>query len=129
MRDLVEHTGVPSLRDVRALRLGRHFRLSPRAKAIVGRDEDENRRLRNELEEGDVFLEVEGMPGPLTLVRGEAGHEEIASAAAITSRYGKSGGRRRTGVLRTVVGGGSGVLVVDPVDRERVRSMMIGKAG
>jgi tRNA U34 2-thiouridine synthase MnmA/TrmU len=127
VRDLLDHCGELRLEDVRLLRLGRHFRLSPTAKVAVGRDQNENHRLGNELKDGDYALEISGQPGPLTLVRGEVSEDDLAVAAAITSRYGKSGGQARTTVLCRQVGNGSMVsMVVEPVDRKRIRSMMIG---
>ena len=127
LRDLLEHDGELRKEDVSILKLGRHFRLSARAKAVVGRDEHENHKLGNELRNGDHALEVSGEPGPLTLVRGGVGEDDLAIAATITARYGKSGGRGATTVLCRRVGDGAMVRIdVGPVDRERVRSKMIG---
>lgn len=127
VRDLLENTGRLHRSDIKLLKLGRHFRLSPRAKAVVGRDRDENLKLGNELKDGDHALEISGQPGPLTLVRGEADESELRLAATITSRYGKSGGRAPTTVLCRRVGGDSARTIrVEPVDRAGVRSLMIG---
>ncbi|MCK4915716.1 MAG: hypothetical protein KAS89_06065, partial [Candidatus Eisenbacteria sp.] len=127
LRDLLEHDGELRKEEVGILKLGRHFRLSAKAKVVVGRDEHENRKLGNELRSGDHALEISGQPGPLTMVRGDAGEEELAVAASITSRYGKSGGRSATTVLCRRVGDGAMVSIrVGPVDRESVRSKMIG---
>ena len=125
VRDLLEHGGELRKEDVKLLKLGRHFRLGARTKAVVGRDEHENRQLRDGLTPADVVLEIDGQPGPLTLVRGEAGDAETNAAAALTSRYGKSGGNERTTVVCRRPGGGETSHVVGPVDRARLRSMMI----
>ena len=127
LRDLLRHAGELWKEDVTLLKLGRHFRLSAGVKAIVGRDQKENHLLANQMREGDHALEVSGQPGPLTLVRGEVTDDELAVAAAITSRYGKSGGRAPTTVLCRKVGGGAAVgMSVGPVDRDVIRSLMIG---
>ncbi|MCK4680867.1 hypothetical protein KAT82_07050 [bacterium] len=127
LRDLLEHDGELRKEEVRVLKLGRHFRLSPKTKAVVGRDKHENHKLGNELRSGDHALEISGQPGPLTMVRGDAGEEELAVAASITSRYGKSGGRSATTVLCRRVGDGAMVSIrIGPVDPESVRSKMIG---
>jgi predicted ribosome quality control (RQC) complex YloA/Tae2 family protein len=68
-------------------KVGRHFRLSPGAKAVVGRNEEENHRLQILARQGDFLLEVKGCGSPITLLWGEAGEEEIHLAAAITARY------------------------------------------
>jgi len=130
LRDLLEHEGELRKEEVSVLKLGRHFRLSPKAKAVVGRDAQENHELGNALRSGDHALEISGQPGPLTMVRGDVGEEELAVAASITSRYGKSGGRSATTVLcRRVGDGGMASIRVGPVDRESVRSKMIGANG
>src|SRR6266498_5555079 len=41
LRELLRHNPDPSLSELHLLRVGRHFRLSPACKAIVGRDEKE----------------------------------------------------------------------------------------
>jgi len=87
MRDLVYSTENFDLNDVNLLKLGRHFRLSPRVKAVVGRNEEENRRIQALVKEGDLLLEVKGCASPVTLLRGDPSEGEIRLAAAITVRY------------------------------------------
>jgi tRNA U34 2-thiouridine synthase MnmA/TrmU len=87
MRDLVRSRPQFSLDDVNLLKVGRHFRLSPGAKAAVGRNEDENRRLLSLARQGDLLFEVNGCGSPVTLLRGEAGERNIHLTAAITARY------------------------------------------
>jgi tRNA U34 2-thiouridine synthase MnmA/TrmU len=74
--------------DVILLSTGRHFRLSPRAKLIVGRSEVENALLEHHLP-GRARLEAKGVLGPVALVEGEPTWEERVLAAAIVARYGK----------------------------------------
>jgi hypothetical protein len=87
MRDLVTHTLDFDLNEVELLKVGRHFRLSPAAKAVVGRDEEENRRIRLLAKPGDYLFEVQTWGSPLTLLRGEVDGDRICLAAAITARY------------------------------------------
>ena len=68
------------------LKVGRHFRISERAKIIVGRDEVENIFLSQHA--GDLIqINCLDVKGPLTLIEGMAGSEEILLAARITARY------------------------------------------
>lgn len=130
LRDLLRQTGELWREDVALLKLGRHFRLSPATKAVVGRDQKENHLLANQMREGDYSLEISGQPGPLTLVRGDVTSDELDVAAAITSRYGKSGGRAPTTVLCRQVGNGSSVsMSVEPVNRDTIKPLMIGIDG
>ena len=74
--------------DVILLSTGRHFRLSPRAKLVVGRTEVENALLEHHVE-GRARLEAKDIPGPVALVEGEPTWEERQLAARIVARYGK----------------------------------------
>lgn len=87
MRDLACHKEDFDLNDVNLLKVGRHFRLSPGAKAMVGRNEEENRHLQILARQGDLLFEVRSCGSPVTLLRGEADEAELHLAAAITARY------------------------------------------
>jgi tRNA U34 2-thiouridine synthase MnmA/TrmU len=87
MRDLVQHSPDFGLNEVSLLKVGRHFRLSPAVKAIVGRNKEENQRIVALVRQGDLFLEVQEWSSPVTLVRGQVTAKQIQLAAAITVRY------------------------------------------
>ena len=87
MRDLVRFRPEFDLGDVNLLKVGRHFRLAPAAKAIAGRNQEENHRLLSLARQGDLLFEVSGCGSPITLLRAEAGEGSIRLAAAITARY------------------------------------------
>ena len=89
MRDLVNVCDA-DVNDVNLLKVGRHFRLDPRTKIIVGRNEEDNGRIETLSREGDFLLTLVDLPGPLTLIRGEITEEKVQSAARLTARYGKS---------------------------------------
>ena len=74
--------------EIVLLATGRHFRLSPNAKLIVGRDEGENSAL-DRFATGRYRLEAVGLMGPVGLVEGEPGPEERRLASSILARYGK----------------------------------------
>ncbi|HUU46587.1 MAG TPA: hypothetical protein VM118_12725 [Acidobacteriota bacterium] len=87
LRDLLNHTQHPSFTDLNLLRAGRHFRLSPQVRAIVGRNQDENVKIQSYAEPNDWLVEVLGTGSPVTVVRGEPSEQDIERAAAITARY------------------------------------------
>jgi tRNA U34 2-thiouridine synthase MnmA/TrmU len=87
VRDLLQHRPDFSRSDFDLLRVGRHFRLSPQAKVVSGRNQEENARILELAKEGDLVFEVRGWGSPITLLRGPAGEEAIRLAAAITARY------------------------------------------
>src|SRR5574341_2354519 len=71
--------------DVILLSTGRHFRLSPRARLVVGRSEVENALLEHHLQ-GRARLEAKDLLGPVALVEGEPTWEERVLASRIVAR-------------------------------------------
>jgi len=120
--DLREH-GELTLENVRLLEVGRHFRLSPRAKLVVGRNEQENARIEALARDGDVLLAAEGFPGPTSLYRGELDEGLLNLAARITARYGK--GRAEPQVSVAVQGARHCRLTVAPATEGELRSLRI----
>jgi len=89
IKDLLVHQPDFSLGDVHLLKIGRHFRLTPRLKLIVARNEEENQKIQTFSKGGDILLKATHHPGPLALLRGEVDGAGIERAASITVRYGK----------------------------------------
>jgi hypothetical protein len=75
--------------DVVLMTTGRHFRLSPTAKLIVGRTEVENGTLETYAGEARARLVARVHAGPVALVEGTPTWEERRLAAGIVARYGK----------------------------------------
>jgi len=73
-------------REFHLLRYGRHFRLSPQAKLIAGRDEPENEYLMANAE-GYVILQPESHPGPLGLLEPSADEAALANALHLLASY------------------------------------------
>jgi tRNA-uridine 2-sulfurtransferase len=74
--------------DVVLLSTGRHFRISPTVKLVVGRTEVENALLEH-YAPGRARLEARDLSGPVALVEGEPTWEERVLAARVVARYGK----------------------------------------
>lgn len=89
LKDLLGQVKDFTINDVKLLKVGRHFRLSPEAKIAVGRDEQENIKLNSLTRPGDWLVEAADFAGPLTVARGEVDEELLGTAASITVRYGK----------------------------------------
>lgn len=72
--------------DIELLKVGRHFRTESGARIVVGRNEEENRRIKDLAGEGDTLIEILGFPGPTVLLRnGE--DKDIEIAASLALRY------------------------------------------
>ncbi|MFH0839406.1 MAG: hypothetical protein V1883_00110 [Candidatus Omnitrophota bacterium] len=87
MRDLMKEKDDFTVNDVRLLKVGRHFRLSPDAKVAVGRNEDENNELSRLKAADDISFWPISIKGPLGLGRGIFDKNLINTAASIIARY------------------------------------------
>lgn len=87
MKDLMQY-GQLCLSDIQLLKIGRHFRLRPDTKLVVGRDESENRRLEALKEEEDFLFQPEDLAGPSAILRGNIeGSSILESASRIVAKY------------------------------------------
>ncbi len=86
MRDLIVHNSL-DLNNVELLKVGRHFRLSPNTKMIVGRNEHENNRVFRLMNQDDVYMEPVETTGPSALLRGQFDNRLLSIALNILARY------------------------------------------
>jgi predicted ribosome quality control (RQC) complex YloA/Tae2 family protein len=68
------------------LKIGRHLRISPDIKMVVGRNQAENSFLEK-YKNGRWCLKTVDYKGPLALIEGEPSGEELKLACAITAGY------------------------------------------
>lgn len=87
--DLVEH-GELTVNNAHLVKVGRHYRLDAATKAVVGRNERENGVIETYARPGDLLITTEDVPGPTTLVRGNASQANVETAAALTVRSSKA---------------------------------------
>jgi len=90
LRDLFNHQPDAGLAEVELLKQGRHLRLSPRAKLIVGRNQKENQILEKLALPSAHWLITQGLPGPLGLYFGPLDGPDLELAAALVAGYGKA---------------------------------------
>lgn len=123
LRDLRDH-GQLSVGAVRLLKTGRQFRISERAKLVVGRNQAENATLSELTPEGDLALRAIDRKGPVAVLAGGASDEDARTAAAIVASYADAGPSDEVRVqLR---GGGRALEVtVAPLPRDQVRAFAI----
>ena len=86
LKDLLLY-GELNLSEVALLKVGRHFRLSPEAKLVVGRDELENGKLVHMALDNDYLIQPLKIAGPTALARGKFGLELLRRSSCIVSRY------------------------------------------
>ena len=73
--------------EIEALKLGRHFRIGPGTKLVVGRNKKENEAIQALSRENDLILTAISAPGPTVLVSGVFSDSAVDLAAAITLSY------------------------------------------
>ena len=86
LKDLFEHQEEVGRRDLELLKVGRHLRLSPRVKAIVGRNQGENEKIASLAISEDLILQARDYPGPVVLIP-YGGEEELLRAAGVCLRW------------------------------------------
>lgn len=87
LRDLLAHQKEVQIRDIELLQVGRHFRLDESAKVVIGRRKEENERLLELADEGDVIIKVTDYPGPIALIPRGGPKMCIGTAASLCVRY------------------------------------------
>jgi tRNA U34 2-thiouridine synthase MnmA/TrmU len=87
LKDLFSSGPECAVREIELLKVGRHFRLAPRTKLVVGRNKKENDIITSLSRESDLVLQVENIPGPTVLITGEVSPEQEALALSIIASY------------------------------------------
>ena len=87
IRDIFDHSDELNLRDFRLLKLGRHFRIGPRTKVLIGRDEAENNALEHVVQPGEAMMRWDEGSSPLGVVLGKLDDSIAELAAKILLRY------------------------------------------
>ena len=101
LRDLITHEPDCSIDDVELLKVGRQFRLSPQARLAIGRNQEDNERLRELAGSAALLLRCVGFSGPLGVLSGQPGETDLTTAAAIVAGYGKGQAEPVVEVLAT----------------------------
>ena len=87
-RDLFAHDLRPRTKDMELLTIGRHFRIGPRTKIIIGRNETENLMLEGHRDDGYRCIRPK-FAGPAALVTGDCSSQEQDLAVSLILRHTK----------------------------------------
>jgi hypothetical protein len=88
LRDLFQREARWDVRDLWLLSVGRHLRILPDRKIVVGRNERENLRLISLAEPEDLLLSALEHPGPVVILPHGGISSLVERAAAVCLRYG-----------------------------------------
>ncbi len=113
-------------RDLDLLKYGRHLRLSPTVKAVVGRQEAENARIEELFDPAaDVLVGLAPLPGPRVLVPYGAPPELLEKAAGLCLFYASKKIQGPVPARLTGPGGLSRTLLVKALERSEVESLIL----
>ena len=110
IRDLIDHDEL-TLYNAELLKVGRHFRFSPDAKLIVGRNEKENDRLLKLAKEDDFSFDPVGVPGPIGIGKGSFNEDNIHTASRIIARYSDASTGQPVDISHKKVSSGSSAVI------------------
>lgn len=89
LKELLAFNKNPEERELGLLRVGRHFRVTPEAKVISTRTQDELAVIKQYLGKDDTILLVKDYNGSMIVIIGQATDEVIKFAAKVAIRYSK----------------------------------------
>jgi tRNA U34 2-thiouridine synthase MnmA/TrmU len=89
--DLKKHNPKFNLKDLLLLKYGRHFRISESCKILLGRNEEENKKISEIVDKSDILFEVLEGKGPLGVYFGPMQEVTLKTAASIIISYSKCG--------------------------------------
>jgi tRNA-specific 2-thiouridylase len=91
LRDLLDHNAALTTGALHLLKFGRHMRLNPETKIIVGRSKADNDQIMAVVDpQNDTVIKVKGIPGPTVVLPGRGVKEMLFLAGAICAGYTKT---------------------------------------
>ncbi len=125
LKDLLKYQEEVSRSDLELLKVGRHFRPGEKAKIIVGRNQEENKKIFDLAEKGDLLFKTSSIPGPTTLLRGHSQEEDLYMAASITARYSDASAPEVAVEVKGVNGDDEKEIRVKPLKDEEVNKFRV----
>ena len=124
LKDLMTADPNLNIRDIDGLKVGRHFRLGPETKVIVGRNKQDNKVIQSLAHESDLLLDTVNVPGPTALLIGPCDNDELETASRIVAAYSDAKGDK-TAEIRIVGQGWEKVIAPGLHDKAEFRHLMI----
>jgi len=87
LKDLLKSNPELVRNSIELLKLGRHFRITPETKIIVGRNKRENDTIWELAGDHDCILHTKDVPGPVVVISGKKNPEIEVLAATMTASY------------------------------------------
>jgi tRNA-specific 2-thiouridylase len=124
LKDLFSSEPHFEIREIELMKVGRHFRIGPHARLVVGRNKGENETIVSLAKPEDLLLTAQSVPGPTVLALGDLNPEIEILAAAITASYSDARDSEPTEV-RIEAKGQERTVSVEKVSKGEFQKMMI----
>jgi hypothetical protein len=124
LKDVLDDRDKVSQDELTLLTVGRHLRIRPGLKVIVGRNKADNEELELRAALGTLFSPI-GFPGPVVLAIGEPTAEEEKLVGAVIRRYSKERSRGESIGITRLNEPARTISVTDTADQERIAELMI----
>lgn len=123
LKDIMDNSLVLEKDEIELLKLGRHFRITPDTKIIVGRNKAENERILKLAGEKGSVLHTINVPGPVVFVSGKRSDEIDHLAASMTISY--SDAKEKTSEIALIYNGNKQILEVKGENKNTFKHYMI----
>ena len=126
LRDLFTYAPSYELADLHLLKIGRHFRLNPALKIVVGRNKQENEQLQVLAKPDAALFEPVDFRGPACLATGSLNIQNEIMIGEIMARYSQDE-KKRFQILKHVREREETIFAVHKrIDREGIALLQIG---
>ena len=124
LKELLAHSPEPELREIELLKTGRHFRLHPRLKIIIGRNKKENEAIEGLADTQDLMARCLGFPGPVVLAVGSSTAEDWERAAQLAANY-SDAPEGRMGSVQLIQEGRTWTPIVPKLHKETFKQWLL----
>ncbi len=126
LRDLFSHVRDYTLEDLHLLKIGRHFRLHPELRILLGRDKPENDQLQAMARPGSVLYKPVDFRGPACLAVGNPDSRADLLIGELMARYSQEE-KPRYQVRKQILGREESVFSVEQkISKESAARLQIG---
>lgn len=124
IKDLLEH-GELTCDNVWLLKFGRHFRLSPAFKLVVGKDEKQNLELLKLAKGRDILFEPKELPGPTAIGKGICENGTKMLASRIIARYIQPGAKDIKILVKDIFQDKEEIVSADSIEENHLKKLMV----
>ncbi len=125
LKDLFDHESEHAISDLHLLKHGRHMRLNPESKIVVGRTQKDNEQIIHYCDpQKDAVIQVKGYPGPTVVLPGGGPKAIRFLAGAICAGYSKAS-KSSTARVQVIQSGKTETITVLPILPEEAQRFLI----